>query len=146
MYTRYDNNVSKLIILIYLIDQEMIPLELSLDIFLLKKCFNFPFSEKKINILPPLHNRTQKTTLGGMNASASQDHETLYLTHVKNSTVTVILRTRHNRTRKPEKTNYWKNRDRVTPTYAMALPLGLKGKTKKIKPNNMNTNRKRDAT
>ena len=49
------------------------------------------------------------------------------LTHVKNSTVTVILRTRPNRTRKPEKNNnnYWKNRDRVTPTYAMASPLGL---------------------
>ena len=47
------------------------------------------------------------------------------LTHVKNSTVAVILRTRHSRTRKPEKTNYWKNRDRVTPTYAMASPLGL---------------------
>ena len=47
------------------------------------------------------------------------------LTHVKNSTVIVILRKRHSRTRKPEKTNYWKNRDRVTPTYAMASPLGL---------------------
>ena len=45
------------------------------------------------------------------------------LTHVKNSTVTVILRTRQSP--KPEKTNYWKNRDRVTPTYAMASPLGI---------------------
>ena len=68
------------------------------------------------------------------------------LTHVKNSTVTVIVRTLHSRTRKPEKTNYCENRDRVTPTYAMASPLGLKGKTNKIKLNNMNTSRKRDAT
>ena len=65
---------------------------------------------------------------------------------MKNSTVTVILRTGRSRTRKPEKNNYWKNRDRVTPTYATASPLGLKGKTNKIKPNNMNTSRKRDAT
>ena len=51
-----------------------------------------------------------------------------YLQHSRvyiNSTVTVILRTCHSPTRKPEKTNYWKNRDRVTPTYAMASPLEL---------------------
>ena len=30
------------------------------------------------------------------------------LTHVKNSIVTVILRKRHSRTRKPEKSSYWK--------------------------------------
>ena len=48
------------------------------------------------------------------------------LTHMKkNSTVTVILRTRHSQTSKPEKTNYWKNKDHVTPTYAMVSPLGL---------------------
>ena len=47
------------------------------------------------------------------------------LTHVKNSTVTVILRTRHSRTRKPEKTNYWKNRDRVTPIYMLWRPFGV---------------------
>ena len=64
----------------------------------------------------------------------------------KNSTVTVILRTRHSQTSKPEKTNYWKNKDHVTPTYAMVSPLGLQGKTNKIKPNNMKTSRKRDAT
>ena len=29
-------------------------------------------------ILPPLHNRTHKTTLGGMGASVSQAHDTLY--------------------------------------------------------------------
>ena len=34
-------------------------------------CLNF-------NILPQLHNRTHKTTLGGMGASVSQAHETLY--------------------------------------------------------------------
>ena len=43
----------------------------------------------------------------------------------ENSTVTVILRTRHSRTSIPEKTNYWKNRDRVTPPHAMVSPLGL---------------------
>ena len=48
------------------------------------------------------------------------------LTHVKNSTVTVILRTRQSP--KPEKNNYWKNRDRVTPTYAMASLWGYKAK------------------
>ena len=60
-----------------------------------------------------------------MSASVSQAHDTLLLTNVKNSTVTVILRTRLSRTRKPEKTNCCKNRDRVTPTYAMVSPLGL---------------------
>ena len=50
------------------------------------------------------------------------------LTYVKNSTVTVIVRTRHSRTRKPEKTNYCENRDRVTLTYAMVSPLGYKAK------------------
>ena len=52
-------------------------------------------------------------------------HGHTLLTYVKNSTVTVIVRTRHSRTRKPEKTNYCENRDRVTPTYAMVSPLGL---------------------
>ena len=37
---------------------------------------SLPFSEARI--LPPLHNRTHKTALGGMGASVSQAHETLY--------------------------------------------------------------------
>ena len=64
---------------------------------------------------------TQNNTLGY--GRVGQPGPNTLLTHVKNSAVTVILRTRHSR--KPEKTNYWKNRDRVTPTYAMASPLGL---------------------
>ena len=75
-------------------------------------------------ILPPLHNRTQNSTWRHGRVGQPGPRNTL-LTHVKNSTVILILRTGHSQTRKPEKTNYWKNRDSVTPTYAMASPLGL---------------------
>ena len=36
------------------------------------------FSDYICTILPPLHNRTHKTTLGGMSVSVSQAHETLH--------------------------------------------------------------------
>ena len=49
----------------------------------------------------------------------------ILLTHVKNSTVTVILRIRHSRTRKKaRKKQPLENRDHVTPSYALASPLG----------------------
>ena len=47
------------------------------------------------------------------------------LTHVKKLHFTIILRTCYSQKRKPEKTNCWKNRDRVTQMYAMASSLGL---------------------
>ena len=93
---------------------------------------------KKKNFAPTTQTNSQNSTWRHGRVGQPGPRNTL-LTHVKNSTVTVILRTRHSRTRKPEKTNYWKNRDRVT-------PLGLYGKTNKIKPNNVNTSKKRDAT
>ena len=48
-----------------------------------------------------------------------------YTLLVRNTKIKIKIRQHHSRTRKPRKTNFRKNGDRVPPTSAMAMPLGF---------------------
>ena len=92
------------------------------------------FNSKKRYILPPLHNRTHEQHFEAWARRSARPMIHFINSHKYSSNTVNLNAPSDSRTRKPQKTTFGKNRDRVPPTYALVLPSGFKVyKTKRIK-------------